>query len=65
MSQFNQGTQTIKGKPGNNIYSLLVFVAFIALAIAVGVMWWKNIELTGDLQPASQAVKNPFYIVDG
>ena len=63
MSQFNQGT--VKSKPGNNIYSLLVFIAFFALAIAVGVVWWQNIELTGDLQSSSKAVKNPFYIVDG
>ena len=64
MSQFNQGGHTVKTKPGNNIYSLLVFVAFVALAIGVGVVWWKNTQLTGDLQPATQAVKNPFYMVD-
>lgn len=62
MSQFNQGT--IRGKPGSNVYTLLVFIAFIALALAVGVVWWHNIELTGDLQSATQAIKNPFYLVE-
>lgn len=64
MSQFNQGTHTVKAKPGNNIYTLLVFVAFCALAFAVGVVWYQNIELTGDLQSSASAVKNPFHLVE-
>lgn len=49
-------------KPSSNVYTVMVLVAFVALAFAVGVVWWKNIQVTGDLQPAA-GIKNPFYLV--
>jgi len=47
--------------PSPNVYSVLVLIAFLALSLAVGVVWWKNVELTGDEQPGT-GFKNPFYM---
>ncbi|QNN25288.1 hypothetical protein HED60_24400 [Planctomycetales bacterium ZRK34] len=63
MSQMNTGGKPISRKPSNNVYSILVFIAFVALAIAVGVTWWKNVELTGPEQP-NAGFKSPFYVTE-
>jgi len=39
-------------------------IAFVALSVAVGVAWYKNVELTGPEQPKDAAMKNPFYLTD-
>ena len=44
----------VRQKPGANIYTVLVFVAFAAVATATGVMWYKNVTLTEQ--------SNPFFI---
>lgn len=64
MSQINTGGKPISRKPSNNVYSILVFIAFCALAVAVGVTWWKNVELTGPEQPKDAAIKNPFFLTE-
>ncbi len=56
--------QTVKQKPANNVYTSLILIAFVSLAVAVGVVWWKNVELTGELQPADRSFTNPFWLVD-
>ena len=59
--------RTVKQKPTNNVYSAMVFIAFIALVIGVSVVWWKNTSLTGEeyrgKNPGSN-FPNPFYIMD-
>jgi hypothetical protein len=44
----------VRHKAGPNIYTVLVFVAFVALATAAGVTWYQNVQLTGN--------NNPFYL---
>jgi len=64
MSQMG-GPQQIRQKPGMNVYTALTFIAFVALALAVGVVWYKNVELTGDLGgQQNKQFKNPFFLVD-
>jgi len=62
MSQVDSGPRTQKIKPGVNIYSALAFVAFVALAAAVGVAWYKNVELTEGFQEGQQFA-DPTYLV--
>lgn len=73
MSQFEAGARTVKQKPTNNIYSALVFAAFVALTIGVSVVWYYNLELTGTIKTASgeeyptlrdpgESFPNPFFI---
>lgn len=50
MTQFDTGS-TKQIRPSSNVYSLLVFVAFIALAVAVGFVWMQNIDLVGGDNP--------------
>ena len=45
----------VRAKPEANIYTVLVVTAFVALATATGIMWYKNVTLTGN--------SNPFYVV--
>jgi len=45
----------VRQKPGPNIYTVLVLTAFVALATATGIVWYKNVTLTGN--------GNPFFIV--
>lgn len=55
MSQLSSGT-TVRRKPaGPNVYSVLAIVAFIALAVAVGVLWVANTSITGE--------SNPFFVI--
>jgi len=65
MTQMNTGSSsTARAKPTNNVYTVLVVIAFVALSVAVGVAWYKNVELTGPEQPKDAAMKNPFYLTD-
>lgn len=75
MSQFPAGAKTVSQKPTNNIYSGLVFVAFVALTIGVSVVWYHNVQLTGpitdaagneyeSLRPPGESFPNPFYIAE-
>lgn len=75
MSQFPAGAKTVSQKPTNNIFSALVFVAFVALTIGVSVVWFYNVELTGkvvdaggqeyeSLREPGESFPNPFYIAE-
>ena len=44
----------VRQKPSANIYTVLVIAAFLALSTATGIMWYKNVQLTGN--------SNPFFI---
>ena len=56
MSQF-EGAPRSNRKPSPNVYTVLMLVAFLALATAVGVVYVKSTELTGNT--------NPFFLVGG
>lgn len=45
----------VRTRSAANIYTVLMFVTFAALATAVGVMWYMNVTTTGE--------SNPFFIV--
>ncbi len=62
MSRAPSGPETIKRRPTNNVYTVMVMVAFVALAVTVGWLWMTNVELTGDEQPA-EGNKNPFFVL--
>jgi ABC-type transport system involved in cytochrome c biogenesis permease subunit len=59
MTQFDAPTP-MRGTPSSNIYSVLVFISFFCLAIAVGFVWYKNVQLT---QGSFSFGANPFTIV--
>ena len=37
--------------PGNNVFTVLAFIAFLALLIGVGFTWYQLAELTGSWNP--------------
>jgi len=55
MSQMESGLSA-RPKPRNNVYTMLMLTSIIALGAGIGVLWWKNVELTGQKN-------NPFYVV--
>ena len=55
MTQLETGART-RRKPSPNVYSVLVLISFLALATAVGVVYYKSTELTGNT--------NPFFMVN-
>lgn len=56
MSRMDSSTAVRRVKPSPNVYTVLAVVAFIALAIGVGVLWQTNTSLTGE--------GNPFHVVE-
>ncbi|MBI1368910.1 MAG: hypothetical protein GC162_09690 [Planctomycetes bacterium] len=62
MTQMNAGQAPINRKPVSNVYTVLMFIAFVALSVAVGVTWWKNVEVTKGQQPNNGA--NPFFVLE-
>ena len=44
MTQMGQGPYGRK-PARSNVFTVLVFVAFVVLAVGVGFVWWKNYEL--------------------
>ncbi len=62
MSQLSTNP-SLKAKPSNNIYTALVFIAFVALVAGVWIVWSKNVEITGDTQ-VNPNFKNPFVLID-
>ena len=40
-----------RARPESNIYSMMVFVAFVALVMGVAILWTKNVSLTGQSNP--------------
>lgn len=56
MSQAASGSSRTRATvpPSSNVYTVLVVVAAVALAIGCGYLWVKNTSLTGQ--------SNPFYI---
>ena len=59
MTQFEGGARRT-AKPTSNVYTVLVFIAFVPLAAAIGVVAWRNIQLNEDIPAAGS---NPFYVV--
>ncbi len=53
----------VKQKAGNNIYTVLSLVAFLSLSVAVGVLWWKNIEMTHNEQDPKRSWTNPMHML--
>lgn len=52
------------GKAPNNVYTVLTFVAFVALTAAVVIMWIENVRLTqGDRPSTTNAVVAPFHVI--
>ena len=62
MSQMNTGP-TVKSRPSSNIYTALLFIAFVALAAGVGVVWYQNVQITGDQPGQGPNIKNPWAMV--
>ena len=52
------------GKAPNNVYTVLTFVAFVALTTAVVVMWIENLRLSeGDRPSTANAMVAPFHVM--
>lgn len=64
MSQLPGGS-IHRNRPRPNVYSVLAIIATLVLAVGVGYLWTKNLELTR--VPASEGGQhtgmNPFYIM--
>ena len=52
------------GKPANNIYTALLFIALVALGVAAGFLWKHNLDETGEFQKEGGTFKNPFHLVE-
>ncbi|MEX2671187.1 MAG: hypothetical protein WD294_03640 [Phycisphaeraceae bacterium] len=40
-----------RGSAGHNIYTVLLAVAFVALLLGVGIVWWRFAELFDTANP--------------
>ena len=71
MSQLDTGMATVQTtKRTSNIYTVLMLVAVVVLGVGVGVVAWKNLEMTREGLPAagSRAAlpdggNNPFFLL--
>jgi hypothetical protein len=62
MSRIDSGT--VQGESsGANIYTVLVVIAVLCLAVAVGVVYSANMSLLDAPGVSSKAGSNPFYVV--
>lgn len=64
MSQRPDKASVARSRARGSVYTVLLVVAALALLVGVGVVWWKNVQLTGDDQPAGQMIQNPFHVVE-
>lgn len=56
--------KTRRGKAPSNVYTVLTFVAFVALTAAVVVMWIENLRLSeGDRPSTTNVVLAPFHVI--
>jgi hypothetical protein len=62
MSQLN-ANPTAKAKASSNVYTALLFIAFVALAAGTATVWYYNVKLTGDLPGQGMNFKNPWFMV--
>jgi hypothetical protein len=44
MTQFQAGGG--QEKPGNTVYTALMLITLLVLGVGIGVIWWKNVQLT-------------------
>ena len=40
-----------QGKPSNNVYTVLVGIAFLVLLLGVAYVWYRTSQLTGETNP--------------
>ncbi len=57
------GQPVVKQKAGNNIYTVLSLIAFLSLSVGVGVLWWKNVEITHNEQDPKRSWTNPMFLL--
>jgi len=57
MTQLGQAYPT--QRPTSNVFTVLIFVAFVVLAVAIGFVWFKHHQLFGThpftVEPAPQS----------
>ena len=71
-----QPQPAVKQKPSNNVYTVLALVAFLSLSVAatdalinnttsvaVGVVWWKNVDMTHHEQDPKRSWTNPAFLL--
>ena len=63
MSRIGGQQPVVKTKPSNNVYTVLSLVAFLALSVSVGVVWWKNVEMTHNEQDPKRSWTNPAFLL--
>ncbi len=64
MSRADSGTSVRRARPTPNVYSVLVVIATLMLALGAVFMFTKNVEQTqGDFADSQGQGSNPFYII--
>jgi len=58
-----QPQPAVKQKASNNVYTVLALVAFLSLSVAVGVVWWKNVDMTHNEQDPKRSWTNPAFLL--